>query len=90
MIDAHKELARTKIQRGERKKKKMWRPSKLQKHRAEVVALYRAGASLGDLKFWLKLERGIDVARSTVARYLCKLPELANDHSVRNDAGQGE
>lgn len=58
-----------------RRRRRTWGRSVLVKHRAELVALHRAGASLGDLVVWLKSQRVI-VVKSTVMRYLAKLPEL--------------
>jgi len=49
--------------------------SRLMVHRAELVALRRAGASLADLQLWLRSQRVV-AARSTISRYLGQLPEL--------------
>ena len=43
--------------------------SRLDRHRAELLALHQAGASTAELQRWLA-ERGITVAHSTVSRWL--------------------
>ena len=50
--------------------------SKLDHYRAELVALRIAGASLSDLVFWLRKEKRMKAQRTTVQRYLDKLPEM--------------
>ncbi len=45
--------------------------SRLDRHRAELLALYRAGASTAELQRWLRKNR-IQVVHSTVARWLTK------------------
>jgi len=52
--------------------------SRLDRHRAEVVKLRLAGASLSELQRWLRASRRIKVSRTTIFRYLRKLPELIN------------
>jgi uncharacterized Fe-S cluster-containing radical SAM superfamily protein len=50
--------------------------SRLDRYRAELVALRRIGASVAELAAWLH-QRRCCVACSTVSRYLMRLPELA-------------
>jgi len=49
-----------------------YRKSKLSKHRAELVKLHKAGASLRHIPTWLHYYKKIKVARSTIMRYLKK------------------
>lgn len=79
MIDATEELAAIRRQRAIARRHR-YQKSALEKHRAELVDLRRAGASLMDLVVWLRSHR-LRVAVSTVSRYLSKLPELG-DHSA--------
>lgn len=52
-------------------RKKIYAPSRLDRHRAELLALHRAGASTAELQRWLQAHR-IRVVHSTVARWLAK------------------
>jgi hypothetical protein len=45
--------------------------SRLDRHRAELLALHRGGASTAELQRWLRSHR-IKVVHSTVARWLTK------------------
>lgn len=62
---------------------KQSRPTRslLSRHRAELVKLRQAGASYPELATWLRRERRITVAHTTVMRYLSSLPELRSDNS---------
>ena len=46
------------------------RRSKLDRHGAELLALRRAGASVAQLTRWLRRERNVAVAATTVGRWL--------------------
>lgn len=59
------------------KRRRRYRRSKLDRYRAELVKLRRAGASLAQLQLWLQ-NRRLKVSRSTIHRYLRRLPELTN------------
>lgn len=50
--------------------------SKLDRYRAELIALRLAGASLADLVFWLRKDKRMKVQRTTIQRYFDKLPEM--------------
>ena len=58
------------------------RRSRLDRHGPELLALRRGGASVAQLARWLRDERQVAVAATTVARWL----ELAPDLGVRNPA----
>jgi len=60
-----------------KRRRKTYRPSKLTRFRAELVALRQAGASLTHLTLWLA-KRRIRVARSTILRYLHSLPAFCH------------
>jgi len=51
------------------------RPSRLARYRAEIVQLRQAGASFGELQFYLR-QHHVPVARSTIKRYVDALPEM--------------
>lgn len=57
-------------------RRKQYRKSKLERYRAELVAMRRAGASCADLATWLKVKHRMKIHRSCVDRYLATLPEL--------------
>jgi hypothetical protein len=58
-------------------RRRIYRRSQLDRYRAELVILRQAGATLGQLQLWLKAKR-LTVARSTILRYLDRLPEVAH------------
>ena len=51
------------------------RRSKLDRHAAELLALRRAGATVAQLTRWLRDERNVATAATTVARWLDRAPE---------------
>lgn len=54
-----------------------YRKSKLERYRAELVAMRQAGASSQDLAVWLRMKHRLKIHRSSVDRFLAQLPELA-------------
>ena len=56
-----------------------YRRSKLDRYRAELVALHRMGVSYRDLAVYLRHEHRKRVDPTTVRRYLIKLPEVAQE-----------
>jgi len=74
-FDPHKELAEVKSLRTVQRRKR-FRKSKLDRYRAELVAMYRTGASSQDLATWLRMKHRMKVHRSSIARYLRTLPEV--------------
>jgi hypothetical protein len=59
-----------------------YRKSRLEKYRAELVALRRAGASAQDLASWIRTRHRMKVHRSSVDRYLARLPELTGAGAI--------
>lgn len=78
MNDIEAELAAIRQQRRSARRKRYYR-SRLDRYRAELVALRRAGATLAEIAAWLRRRR-IKVACSTISRYLARLPEVV-DHA---------
>ena len=74
-FNAHAEVESIRARRTEARRKR-YRKSRLDKYRAELVALKRAGASCADLAEWLRVNRRCKIHRSSIDRYLKKLPEL--------------
>ena len=52
------------------------RRSRLDRHAAELLALRRAGANIAQLTRWLREERDVAVAATTVGRWLDRAPLL--------------
>ena len=75
-FDAAAVLDTVRQQREERRHRRTWGKSKLVRHRAELVKLRQAGASLADLVHWLKTDKRTLASKSTVGRYLATLPEM--------------
>ena len=57
-------------------RRRLYRKSKLDRYRAEIVLLYKAGASCQDIAVWLRMKHRLKIHRSSVNRYLINLPEL--------------
>ncbi|MHB1350043.1 MAG: hypothetical protein ACYCYR_09235 [Desulfobulbaceae bacterium] len=75
-FDAQVEVERIRTRRAEARRRLYCR-SRLDRYRAELVAMRRAGASCADLVEWLRVKHRCRINRSSVDRYLKKLPELA-------------
>ena len=82
-FDAQEEVKRIRTLRT-RARLQRYRKSRLDRYRAELVAMRRAGASCGDLAFWLRITHRCIINRSSIDRYLRKLPEL-NSERVKTD-----
>ena len=74
-FDAVAELQRIRTLREEARRK-LYRKSRLDKYRAELVAMRQAGASAADLAEWLRVAHRVKMNRSSVDRFLKSLPEL--------------
>lgn len=74
-FDPVAEVERIRARRAEARRK-LYRKSRLDKYRAELVAMKQAGASCADLAEWLRVSHRCKVNRSSIDRYLKKLPEL--------------
>ena len=81
-FDAQIEVERIRTRRAEARRK-MYRKSRLDKYRAELVAMRQAGASCADLAEWLRVSHRCRMHRSSIDRYLKQLPELANKAAFR-------
>lgn len=82
-FDAQKEVKRIRALRAETRRRR-YRRSRLERYRAELAAMRRAGASCGDLAVWLRVMHRCRINRSSVDRYLKKLPEM-NSETVKTD-----
>jgi hypothetical protein len=69
-FDPHAELASLRQQTALIRKPRYAR-SRLDRHRAELLALHQAGATVAELQRWLRAHR-ISVVHSTVARWLTR------------------
>lgn len=76
-FDAAAALSAIRARRAETKRRRTWGKSRLIPHRAELVAMRRAGATYAELVLWLRTERRVKINESSVRRWLQKLPELA-------------
>lgn len=80
-FDPVAEVERIRARRAE-SRRKLYRRSRLDKYRAELVAMKQAGASCADLAEWLRVSHRCKVNRSSIDRYLKKLPELHEGQTV--------
>ncbi|WP_298439200.1 hypothetical protein [Geobacter sp.] len=85
-FDAQAEVEHIRARRAEARRK-LYRKSRLDKYRAELVAMKRAGASCADLAEWLRVYHRCKVNRSSIDRYLKKLPELNEAQAVATEQG---
>ncbi len=83
-FDAAQELRRVRMHRAQARRR-LYRKSRLERYRAELVAMKKIGASCSDLVEWLRINHRCKINRSTVDRYLKKLPELAGDDRKRRE-----
>ena len=81
-FDAQAEVKRIRALRAEARRK-LFRKSRLERYRSELVAMKRIGASCADLAVWLRVTHRCKIHRSSIDRYLKKLPEL-NDRIATN------
>jgi len=82
-FNAERELRRIRMLRAQARRR-LYRKSRLERYRAELVAMKQVGASCSDLVEWLRVNHRCKINRSTVDRYLKKLPELyGDDHRCR-------
>jgi len=86
-FDATTELQRIRDIR-EVARRKLYRKSRLDKYRAELVAMRRAGGSAADLAEWLRVTHRVKINRSSVDRFLKNLPELKNFMPARRSKRQ--
>lgn len=77
-FDAQAEVKRIRSLRAETRRK-LFRKSRLDRYRAELVAMKQVGASCADLALWLRITHRCKINRSSIDRYLKKLPELRDD-----------
>ena len=77
-FDAQAEVERIRNRRAEARRKH-YRKSRLDRYRAELVAMRKAGASCADLAEWLWVSHRCRMHRSSIDRYLKRLPELCYD-----------
>lgn len=74
-FDAQAEVKRIRARRAEARRR-LYRKSRLDRYRAELVAMWLAGASCADLSEWLRVTHRCKIHRSSINRFLKKLPEL--------------
>ncbi|MBT0651945.1 hypothetical protein [Geomobilimonas luticola] len=80
-FNAQAEVDRVRQRRAEARRK-LYRKSRLDRYRAELVAMKQAGASCADLAEWLRTYHRLKIHRSSIDRYLKKLPELASPGEI--------
>jgi len=73
-FDALAEVERSRARRTEARRK-LYRKSNLDRYRAELMAMKRAGASCADLVEWLRVSHRCKIHRSSIHRYLKKFAE---------------
>lgn len=83
-FNAERELRRIRMRRAQARRR-LYRKSRLERYRAELVAMKQIGASCSDLVEWLRVNHRCKINRSTVDRYLKKLPELAGEDRKRRE-----
>jgi len=56
-------------------RRKLYRKSRLDKYRVELILMRQAGASCADLAEWLRVNRRCKINRSSIDRYLRRISE---------------
>lgn len=77
-FDAQAEVKRIRSLRAEARRR-LFRTSRLDRYRAELVAMRMAGASYADLAVWLRITHRCKINRSSIDRYLKKMPDLNSE-----------
>jgi hypothetical protein len=80
-FNAQAEVEHIRARRSEARRK-LYRKSRFDKYRAELVAMKQAGASCADLAAWLRLNHRCKVHRSSIDRYLRRLSEQTGAQDV--------
>ncbi len=83
-FDAQAEVDRIRARRTEARRK-LFRKSRLDRYRAELLAMRQAGASCADLAEWLRVSHRCKIHRNSIDRYLKKLPELNDTVTINQD-----
>jgi hypothetical protein len=83
-FDAQAEVDRIRARRSEARRK-LFRKSRLDRYRAELLAMRQAGASCADLAEWLRVSHRCKIHRSSIDRYLKKLPEFNDTVKMNQD-----
>ena len=83
-FDPAAELSKVQSRRAIARRRRTWGNSRLTPFRAELVKMREVGGSFQDLTVWLRTQKRLKVAESTVRRYLQKLPELTNPPEAKN------
>ena len=86
-FDAQMEVELIHARRAEARRK-LFRKSRLDRYRAELLAMKRAGASCADLAMWLRVSHRCKIHRSSIDRYLKKLPEMKDAVEVKQNTIQ--
>lgn len=68
--DLAEQLVAVRRQRAAQPRRRRWRESQLDRHDRKLTELHRAGASLAELRTWLRRYQHITVSRSTISRWL--------------------
>jgi hypothetical protein len=74
-FDAQMEVNKIRLRRMEARRK-LYRKSRLDRYRVELLAMKQAGASCADLAEWLRVSHRCRIHRSSIDRYLKKLSEV--------------
>ena len=83
-FNAQAEVERIRAIRAEARRR-LYRKSRLDRYRSELVAMRKVGASCADLAEWLRRTHRCKINRSSIDRYLKKLPELNKIPGTENN-----
>jgi hypothetical protein len=86
-FDASAEIMQIQARRTEARRR-IYKKSRLDKYRSELVALRKAGGSLADIALWLRVKCRFKIHRSSIGRYIKMLPEL-QDTPEQDPAASG-
>ena len=76
-------------QRRAMQRRRQYRKSRLEKFRAEIVSLKKAGASSQDIVTWLRMDHRVKIHRSSFDRYLSTLPEIGREKPGKSAPTEG-
>lgn len=74
--ELRRDLEEMRDERATKQRRKMYRESRLNRFSKDLILLRECGASYPEMTLWLKRNKNITVAHTTVMRYLAGLSEF--------------
>lgn len=83
--ELRRDLEEMRDERATKQRRKMYRESRLNRFSKDLILLRECGASYPEIALWLKRNKNITVAHTTVMRYLVGLSEFRKKITERKE-----